>query len=176
MERVDTVLEVSNKELPNGKTLYLLKDSNGTEYSTTIRELARIGHEAVASGQYVHLDYDEKQVERNGRTYTNHYLNAIKPIADEATSSGVQAVMDRAQEAQQNRILDETPKSLFDDAQPEPQGRISDYERQLLIVAQSSLKAAIETLPHLSTDQKITPVGITDVAEYYARWALQWRP
>lgn len=165
MERVDTISEVRRKELPTGVTLYLLKDSDGKEYSTRNRDLARIADEARGSGQHVHLDYDEK---KNDRGFTNRYLNEIKPVGDDAMTTVGQA-MREAQAAQG------APPGLFEDTEPAPVLPSGISEKDLLILKQVALKAGVKSLQHLPEEQR-KPTAVTSMAEYYALWIINWRP
>jgi hypothetical protein len=163
MERVDTISDVRTKELPTGVTLYLLKDSDGKEYSTRNRDLARVADEARSSGQHVHLDYDEK---RNDRGFTNRYLNSISPVDAMDSMTTVGAAMRAAQEAAGR------PASLFDDAEPPPS---ATSEKDLQIAKAVALKAGVEILQYLPEDQR-TVSNVQTAAEHFTRWLMTWRP
>jgi hypothetical protein len=165
VERVDTISDVRLKELPTGVTLYLLKDSQGQEYSTRNRDLARVAEEAHTSGQHVHLDYDEK---KNDRGFTNRYLNAVRPIADGSPMTTVGQAMQEAQAAQANR-----PAGLFDDAEPEP--AVVQTDKDMQIAKAVALKAAVDVLQYLPENQR-TVANVETAAEHFTRWLVSWRP
>jgi hypothetical protein len=76
MEKIATVESVEAVETRSGKTRYVLRDSDGDEF-TTFRP--RIGQAATAfEGRRARIEYHEE--ERNG--FQNVYLDAIEP-ADE---------------------------------------------------------------------------------------------
>jgi hypothetical protein len=164
MERVDTISDVRTKELPTGVTLYLLKDSDGKEYSTRNRDLARVANDAQTSGQHVHLDYDEK---KNDRGFTNRYLNAIRPVGDDIPMTTVGQAMRAAQAAQDDRPLD-----LFADSEPPPSGT---SDKDLNIAKAVALKAGVEILQYLPEDQR-TVANVQTAAEHFTRWLTTWKP
>ena len=73
METVTTIANVMTFETKTGNTRYVLKDSDGNEY-TTFRD--SIGQEAQRhEGKRVRLEYHETQ---RGQ-YTNVYLDKVEP-------------------------------------------------------------------------------------------------
>jgi hypothetical protein len=169
MEKVDTLSEIKTKELPprDGQppvTLYLLFDSQGNEYSTRNRDLARVGHAALERRQYVHLDYDEKKGGQFNQ-FTNRYLNSIEPVADSGLGEPLGNEPDRQ------------PSGLFDDADPGPIGRMdtSASEKDLNIAKAVGLKAGVEVLQYLPPEER-TVSNVITAAEFFTTWLVSWRP
>ena len=164
MERVDTIAEVKTKELPTGVTIYLLLDSEGREYSTRNRDLARVGHAAWESGQHVHLEYDEKKGGQFNQ-FTNRYLNGIEPVQDGTEPLGNEP--------------DKQPPGLFDDAAPEPIATHavspSEAEKNLNIAKSVGLKAGVDVLQYLPEEER-TVSNVITAAEYFTTWLVSWRP
>jgi hypothetical protein len=78
MEAVVTIDEVRTFETSGGNVRYVVRDTDGNEY-TTFRE--RIGDEAKRlEGQRVRIEHHENQ---RGR-YTNVYLDKVEPAPAEA--------------------------------------------------------------------------------------------
>jgi hypothetical protein len=163
MEKVDTVAEVKTKELPTGVTIYLLLDSQGNEYSTRDRDLARVGHAAWESGQHVHFDYDEKKGGQFNQ-FTNRYLNSLDPVED-GTSPFAPPFPGNEPDRQ--------PPGLFDDAAPEP--AVVSTDKDLQIAKAVALKAGVEILQYLPEDQR-TVSNVVTAAEFFTRWLTTWRP
>jgi|SRR5262245_2324798 len=166
MERVEQIKEVKTKELNDGRILYLIFDSKGTEFSTMKRDLVRVAYDAVENGGYVHIDYAEKT---NDRGFTNRYLNAIKAIDGDPMTTVGQA-MRAAQAAQDDR-----PLGLFDDAAPAEPAIDREAEKNLSIAKAVGLKAAVDVMPLLPEDQR-TVSNIQTAAEHFTRWLTTWRP
>jgi hypothetical protein len=84
METITKIADVMTFETKTGNTRYVVKDSEGNEY-TTFRE--SIGQEAQRhNGQRVRLEYHETQ---RGE-YTNVYLDKVEP-APAAAGGGAEA-------------------------------------------------------------------------------------
>jgi hypothetical protein len=80
MEKVARVESVEESQTRSGNTRYVLRDSDGTEY-TTFRP--QIGSEAAKyEGKPARIQYHEE--ERNG--FQNVYLDGIEPAPGEAAS------------------------------------------------------------------------------------------
>jgi hypothetical protein len=158
MERVDTISEVETKTLDSGKTLYIAKDSQGREYSTTYRQLAQVAEQAVVNGEHVHLTFKEEKTDRG---FIRRYLNGIEVVPDGTLAGSVADAMERAQTA-----------ATRDDGESALPG-IS--EKDLLILKQVALKAGVESLQHLPEEQR-KPTAVASMAEYYALWIINWRP
>jgi len=158
-ERVVIVSDEEQKTTKDNRPIYVVVDEEGREYSTLERVQAQVAHIARENGQHVLIDFTEKQGGQFNQ-FTNRYINSIRAVADDSPGNEP----------------DKQPTTLFDDAAPPPETpvRISETERQLMIVAQSSLARAIETVPLLDTDEKISPTTITDIADYYGTWAVEW--
>ena len=76
MDKEVTVASVEVKETRNGNRRFVLRDSDGNEY-TTFRP--PIGEEAAKhEGRRVRIKFHEQ--ERNG--FTNVYLDAVEPLGD----------------------------------------------------------------------------------------------
>jgi hypothetical protein len=76
MDKEVTVASVEVKETRNGNRRFVLRDSDGNEY-TTFRP--PIGEEAARhEGKRVRIKFHEQ--ERNG--FTNVYLDAVEPLGD----------------------------------------------------------------------------------------------
>jgi hypothetical protein len=76
METVAKIAEVQTFETRGGNVRYVLRDSDGNEY-TTFRE--SIGNEAKRlEGQRVRIEYHENQ---RGQ-YTNVYVDRVEPLPD----------------------------------------------------------------------------------------------
>jgi len=167
MEKVDTLSEIKTKELPprDGQppvTLYLLFDSAGNEYSTRNRDLARVGHQALESRHYVHLDYDEKKGGQFNQ-FTNRYLNSIELIDSPADFLGNEP--------------DRQPSGLFDDAVPDALAAATPQpdSKDLQIAKAVGLKAGVEVLQYLPPEER-TVSNVITAAEYFTTWLMSWRP
>ena len=78
MEKVVTLQDVRTFETRSGSTRYVVRDNDGTEY-TTFRE--RIGEAARAlEGRRVRIECHEEQ---RGQ-YNNVYLDKVEPAADDS--------------------------------------------------------------------------------------------
>jgi hypothetical protein len=79
-EKVTNVESVEQVETRSGNTRYVVRDSDGDEYSTF---RPRIGQAAAAfEGRRARIEYHEE--ERNG--FRNVYLDAIEPADEEGGS------------------------------------------------------------------------------------------
>src|ERR687893_1815769 len=79
-DKVTTVESVDTVETRSGKTRWVLRDSDGDEY-TTFRP--KIGQTAAAfEGRRARISYHEE--ERNG--FRNVYLDGVEPVADPPAS------------------------------------------------------------------------------------------
>ncbi len=82
MDAVVTISEVRTFETNRGNTRYVVRDSEGNEY-TTFREA--IGQRAQQlEGRRVRIEYHENQ---RGQ-YTNVYLDKVEPAQDEPAGEG----------------------------------------------------------------------------------------
>ena len=82
MRAVVTLAEVQDVNTRHGNVRYVIKDTDGNEY-TTFREA--IGADAErCRGRRARIRFHEQQ---RGR-YTNVYLDAIEPAADDPTEGG----------------------------------------------------------------------------------------
>ena len=82
MDGVVTIAEVDPVETRSGTIRFVVKDTNGNEY-TTFRE--SIGQRAQQlQGQRVRIEYHEQQ---RGQ-YTNVYLDKVEPAPPEAAAEG----------------------------------------------------------------------------------------
>ena len=82
MEATVTVDSVATFETRKGSTRYVVKDSEGNEY-TTFRE--HIGNAAMGlEGRRARIEYHEQQREQ----FTNVYLDKIEALPDEEASAG----------------------------------------------------------------------------------------
>src|SRR4051812_48070385 len=82
MEAVVTLQDVREFETSGGNTRYVVRDTDGNEY-TTFRE--NIGAQAKAlEGQRVKIEYHENQ---RGQ-YTNVYLDKVEPAPEEPRDGG----------------------------------------------------------------------------------------
>jgi hypothetical protein len=82
MERQTTLSEVRKVQTRGGNLRYVIKDSEGNEYST-FREA--IGERAVGlEGQHVRIEYHEEQ---RGQ-FTNVYLDKVEPAPQAASGTG----------------------------------------------------------------------------------------
>lgn len=158
MERVDTISDVGTKTLPTGVVLYVIKDSEGSEYTTRDRAMAQTAQDAIGPKSIVHLDFDQK---KNDRGFTNRYLNEIVPVPGE--SSGQLSTLDPAS------ALPQPPPSLFEDTQPEPVGSPVgpfpaptvgmnlDGQKRIDIARAVALKAAVDVLQYLPENERTFP-------------------
>jgi hypothetical protein len=90
MEAVIELAEVRTFETRGGNVRYVVKDSDGNEY-TTFREA--IGNEAKRlEGARVHIEYHENQ---RGQ-YTNVYLDKVEPAPVEPAADGARTDADEA--------------------------------------------------------------------------------
>src|SRR4051812_9949741 len=82
MERIATIADVRTFETRSGNVRYVVRDSDGNEY-TTFRE--KIGQAATAfEGRRVRIEFHEEQ---RGQ-YTNVYLDKVEAAPDEGGGSG----------------------------------------------------------------------------------------
>jgi hypothetical protein len=90
VEAVVTIADVRTFETNRGNTRYVVRDTDGNEY-TTFREA--IGERAQQlEGRRVRIEYHENQ---RGR-YTNVYLDKAEPVADEREGDGGHTDADEA--------------------------------------------------------------------------------
>jgi hypothetical protein len=90
MEAVVTIDEVQTFDTARGNVRYVVRDTDGNEY-TTFRE--RIGDEAQRlEGSRVRIEYHENQ---RGQ-YTNVYLDKVEPAPAEAAPGGEDTDPDEA--------------------------------------------------------------------------------
>lgn len=104
METVTTVEEVRTADTRGGNTRFVVRDSDGNEY-TTFREA--IGAQARAlSGRRVRIRYHETQ---RGQ-YTNVYVDEVEPVDEQAHPQGQAAGADTdAQEAAWRTAVEAAP-------------------------------------------------------------------
>jgi hypothetical protein len=162
MERVDTVTEVETKALDSGKTLYIVKDSQGREYSTTYRNLAQVAQDATVTGAHVHLTFKEEKTDRG---FIRRYLDGIEPLAEDTLGSAVGQALGQAQAAQALRPHEEE----------QPRISPSEAEKNLNIAKAVALKAAVDLVPQLPEEQR-TVANVETMAEHFTRWLSSWRP
>jgi hypothetical protein len=90
VDAVVTIADVRTFETNRGNTRYVVRDTDGSEY-TTFREA--IGERAQQlEGQRVRIEYHENQ---RGQ-YTNVYLDKVEPAADEPAGDGGDTDADEA--------------------------------------------------------------------------------
>jgi hypothetical protein len=90
VEAVVTIADVRTFETNRGNTRYVVRDTDGNEY-TTFREA--IGERAQElEGRRVRIEYHENQ---RGQ-YTNVYLDKAEPVADEGEGDGGDTDADEA--------------------------------------------------------------------------------
>jgi hypothetical protein len=90
VDAVVTLADVRTFETNRGNTRYVVRDTDGNEY-TTFREA--IGERAQQlEGQRVRIEYHENQ---RGQ-YTNVYLDKVEPVADEPAADGGDTDADEA--------------------------------------------------------------------------------
>ena len=90
MEAVVTIAGVRTFETSRGNTRYVVRDTDGNEY-TTFREA--IGERAQRlEGQRVRIEHHENQ---RGQ-YTNVYLDKVEPVAEEPANDGADTDADEA--------------------------------------------------------------------------------
>jgi hypothetical protein len=90
VEAVVTIADVRTFETNRGNTRYVVRDTDGNEY-TTFREA--IGERAQElEGRRVRIEYHENQ---RGR-YTNVYLDKAEPVADDRERDGGDTDADEA--------------------------------------------------------------------------------
>ena len=90
MEAVVTISDVRTFETNRGNTRYVVRDTDGNEY-TTFREA--IGERAQQlEGQRVRIEYHENQ---RGQ-YTNVYLDKVEPVAEEPAADAGDTDADEA--------------------------------------------------------------------------------
>ncbi|MDQ3778299.1 MAG: hypothetical protein M3310_05470 [Actinomycetota bacterium] len=89
-EAVVTVASVQAQQTRSGNTRFVLTDEHGREYTTFKEPIAR--QALAAEGSRARIEFHETQ----RGNYTNVYLDAVEPLADEA-----------AGEAEQEREADE---------------------------------------------------------------------
>lgn len=85
------VAGVESKPIKNGEsTVYKLKDQNGREYATFD---AGLGNIALGfSGKAATILFTEKQKEKDGRTYTDYYLDSIEEAKPDTPISNADVV------------------------------------------------------------------------------------
>jgi hypothetical protein len=102
MEAVKTIESVRTFETRGGSTRYVIRDTDGDEY-TTFRE--RIGARAAElEGQRVRIEYHE---EERGR-FTNVYLDKVEPAPEPSTGPSAASDTD-PEEAAWRTAVDAAP-------------------------------------------------------------------
>jgi hypothetical protein len=176
MEKVDTISEIQTKELParDGKpplTLYLMKDSEGREYSTRDRSLAQTALAAYQSGAHVHLEFDEQSAGQYGQ-FTRRYLSSLHQVDEQLGPVG-QAV--RQAQAIATGTSGAVSTDPFEDAIPDPPRRDREAEKDLSIAKAVGLKAGVEVMQYLPETER-TVSNVTVAAEYFTQWLVSWKP
>jgi hypothetical protein len=105
-EAVVDVAEVKALKTKSGNVRYVLRDAEGNEYTTFREEIARAA--LTAEGKRARIEFHEQQ--RNG--FTNVYLDAVEPAADEQGD----AVPADADEVAWKTAIDAAPYLLPGDA------------------------------------------------------------
>jgi hypothetical protein len=81
-EKEVRVAEVNAFKTQSGNTRFVLRDDDGTEYTTFKESIAR---DAVAAeGRRARIEFHEQQ--RNG--FTNVYLDKVEPLEDDSPAPG----------------------------------------------------------------------------------------
>ena len=117
METVSTLEQVRTFETRGGNTRFVVRDSDGNEYTTFREEIGKRAQEL--QGRPVRITYHEEQ---RGQ-YQNVYLDQVEPAADEAAGAGATD----AQEAAWRTAVEAAPWLVG-----EPGGKVSPgelYER-----------------------------------------------
>jgi hypothetical protein len=120
MEREVHVEKVEAFKTKSGNVRYVLRDSDGNEYTTFRESIARSALEA--EGGRARIDFHEEQ--RNG--FRNVYLDRVEPLAAEAGDAAAGPEIDEAAwttavEAAPLLVGDEEkigPEELFDRLKP----------------------------------------------------------
>lgn len=140
--RVTQIEGVSIKSTSRGD-LFVVK-AGGTEYSTFA---SAMGNQArQLTGQTVALRFVEKNVEKDGRSYTNRYYEGAEPY-----STGDFG----------NNSAGLTQLPIPFTGSPAP----SEPDRQLKIMRQTATKVAAHLMPYLPEGER-TPMGLLAMADF----------
>ena len=90
MEAVTKLMDVSTQQTRNGNTRFVVRDSEGREYTTFRPEIGARAQQL--QGSRVRIGYHEEQ---RGQ-YTNVYLDQVERAAEEAESHGGAEVQEAA--------------------------------------------------------------------------------
>jgi hypothetical protein len=143
-QRMAGISNVGIKETAKGQ-LFQVTTTDGIEYSTFNGALANQARQLV--GQQVLLSFTEKQIQKNGQTYTNRYYEGAEPTNGVAAAPAPWGSVD-------------VPQLSF----PVP-GAPPEVARELKIMRQTATKVAAHMLVYLPETER-TPDGLVAIAEY----------
>lgn len=146
---VTTITDHDSKQGVSARGPWLLnifKGQDGREYATLDKDIA--GQAFLLLGQPVELEYEERQKNVNGVTYTNYGLLGVKPA-----EAGVPAA-----EVNQG---------------PVSSGSVDD--RQTLIMRQSALKLAIYAFGAANEDPLLQHDSLLELADTYLQYFVSGR-
>ena len=170
-EAVDTISAVETKTLPTGTTIYVIKDSQGREFTTREGEIAQMAHAAIPTKGIVQIDYTEKKGGQFGQ-FTNRFINNLSLLPDNSDGPAAQTLF--ANDDQPIPTL-AGPDPFMDTEPPPTIGRDRDAEKELSINKAVALKAAVELMEWFEPDQR-TAINVTGAAEYFLAWLQDYRP
>jgi hypothetical protein len=107
-EAIVTVANVQAQRTRSGNTRFVLTDEHGREYTTFKEPIAR--QALAAEGSRARIEFHETQK----GSYTNVYLDAVEPLAQEAAGDGEHEA--RVDEVAWRTALEAAPYILSGDA------------------------------------------------------------
>lgn len=141
--RVTQIEGVSIKQTSRGD-LFVVK-AGGTEYSTFARAMGEQARQLA--GQTVALRFVEKDVSKDGRTYTNRYYEGAEPYSAGNFGNGQAG-------------LTQLPIPFTGSS-----GSPSEPDRQIKIMRQTATKVAAHLMPYLPESER-TPTGLLAMADF----------
>lgn len=157
-EKTTVIRDVSARQTARGD-IFDITDQENQKFSTFERPVADHARQLV--GQTVRLRFTEKNVQKNGQWFKNLYYEGAESTF---APQGPPPSYPPAQQAQAAQPQFESPPKQFGNITPQ----LPD-DRDLKIVRQSSLKAAVHTLGYLP-DSERTPRAALEIAEFYLRY------
>ena len=88
MHREVTVERVEEKETRSGNTRWVLRDADGNEYTTFKPDIG--ARARAAEGRRARIEFHEQQ----RGNWTNVYLDAVEPLADEGADGAADRAVD----------------------------------------------------------------------------------
>ena len=158
-ESIVQIEDVSSRQVSTRygpKTVWNIKASDGRYYGTWDAELGQAA--GRSRGQQVEIEYEYRQSQKNGNTYDNYDLKALRA----STVQGTTQDTGNAQEAPRT-----APVASYG-----PSGNTKSYQDKDSSIARAvALKAAVE-LAAGGVIEDPSPEGLVTVSEYFTGWLL----